>query len=95
MQKIPYKFSLKSWGLEMLVGYSVTFAVLYFIRAGSFPYFELILTIALTVAVQPWRFSNLLMLVGTFVVIGNHFLGLTAFTYPSIGIAYYSLLVFN
>lgn len=79
----------------MIVAYSVTFAVLYLIRAGEFPYFELILTLALTAAVDPWRSSNLLMLVGTCVVLGNHFLGLSVFTYPSIAIAYYSLLVFN
>lgn len=35
------------------------------------------------------------MLVATCVVIGNHFLGLSAFSYPSIAITYYSLLVFN
>lgn len=51
VQKIPYKFSLKSWGLEVVVGYAATFALLYFIRAGEFPYYEFLLTIALMAAV--------------------------------------------
>ena len=95
MKKIPYKFSFKSLLIELVVAYSVTFALLYFIRIAEFPYFELILIIAFTVAVQPWKSSNLLMLIAVGIVFGNHFLGLGVFTYPSIMICYYSVLVFN
>jgi len=77
------------------VAYSVTFALLYFIRLAEFPYFELILIIAFTAAIHPWRSSNLLVLVAIGIVFGNHFLGLGVLTYPSIIICYYSVMVFN
>jgi hypothetical protein len=35
------------------------------------------------------------MLIAVVIVFGNHFLGLGVFTYPSIVICYYSVLVFN
>lgn len=95
MKRIPYKFSYKSFAIELFIAYAVTFTILYFIRLANFPYFELILIIAFTVAIQPWRSSNLLMLIAIGIVIGNYFLNLSLFTYPSIIICYYSVMVFN
>lgn len=38
-RKVPYKFSFKSFVIELLVAYVVTFSILYFIRLANFPYF--------------------------------------------------------
>ena len=51
--------------------------------------------IAFTFAVHPWKSSNLLMLIAIGIVFGDHFLGLSVFTYPSIIVCYYSVLAFN
>ena len=95
VRRVPYKFSFKSLLLELFIAYIVTFCLLYFIRLAEFPYFELILIIAFTFAIEPWRSSNLLMLITVGIVFGNHFMGLGVFTYPSIAITYYSVLIFN
>ena len=39
VKKIPYKFSVKSFGMEVFVAYAVTFALLYLIKLGYFPYY--------------------------------------------------------
>jgi hypothetical protein len=95
MRKIPYKFSFKSFIIELIVAYSVTFAILYFYRLANFPYFEIILTIAFTASIDPWKSSNILLLIAIPIIIGNYFLNLGFFTYPSIVICYYAVLSFN
>lgn len=95
VRKVPYKFSFKSFVIELLVAYVVTFSILYFIRLANFPYFEIILTIAFTASIEPWKSSNLLLLIAVPIIFANYFLGLSFFTYPSIVICYYAVLSFN
>ena len=95
MKKIPFKFSYKSFGIELFMAYVVTFAILYFIRLGNFPYFQIILTIAFTASIEPWKSSNLLLLIAIPIIIGNFCLNLGFLTYPSIIICYYAVMAFN
>lgn len=95
VRKVPYKLSFKALAIELVVAYVATFAILYFIRLANFPYFEVILTIAFTASIEPWKSSNLLLLVALPVIFANYFLGLSFFTYPSIVICYYAVLSFN
>ena len=95
VRKVPYKFSFKAFLIELVVAYVVTFSILYFIRLANFPYFELILTIAFTASIAPWKSSNLLLLIAVPITFANYFLGLSFFTYPSIVICYYAVLSFN
>jgi hypothetical protein len=95
MKKIPFKFSFKSFAIELFIAYSVTFALLYFIKLANFPYFEIILTIAFTASIDPWKSSNILVLVAIPIIIGNYSMNLGFFTYPSIIICYYAVMVFN
>lgn len=55
----------------------------------------MLLIIALTLSIDPWQSSNVLMLMAIPIVIGNYFLGLGFFSYPSILICYYAVLAFN
>lgn len=95
MKKVPYKFSFKSLFIELLVAYSVTFVILYFIKLANFPYFEIILTIAFAASIDPWKSSNILVLLAIPILIGNYALNMGFFTYPSILICYYAVMSFN
>jgi len=64
------------------VGYGVFLGIMYLIKLGSFPYFEVLFIIALTLTIQPWKVSNLILpLTGIPITIINHYLGLSSFTY--------------
>jgi len=92
---VPYKFSFKSYLIELFVAYAVTFALLYFIKLANFPYYELLLVVAFTASVSPWVSSNTLVLLAIPMIFANYFLGLSYFTYPSIAICYFAVLSFN
>lgn len=94
-RKIPYKFSIRSFLIENLVAYALTISILYLLKLATFSYFELILVLALTVSVQPWRLSNLIMVCAIGITIGNVFLGASAFIYPGIFICYLAVTAFN
>jgi hypothetical protein len=95
VKKIPYKFSFKSYFIELFVAYSVTFSILYLIQLANFPYYEIILTIAFTISIDPWKSSNIILLLSIPIIIANFFLNLSFFTYPAIVICYYSVMSFN
>jgi len=79
-----------------MIGYGLFIAILYLIRAGSFPYFEVLLVIALTLTINPWKISNLLLpFTAIPITIANHYLGLSSLTYISILICYLGTMTFN
>jgi hypothetical protein len=77
------------------VAYSVTFSILYLIQLANFPYYEIILTIAFMMSIDPWRSSSAMLLLAIPITIANYFLNLSFFTYPAIVICYYSVMSFN
>jgi len=56
--------------------------ILYLIQVGSFPYFEILLILALTMTINPWKFSNLILpLTAIPISIVNNYIGLSTLTY--------------
>ena len=55
----------------------------------------MLLIVAFTASVSPWRASNLIMMLAIPMVIVNFVMRLGYFTYPSIAICYFSVLAFN
>ena len=95
VKRVPYKFSFKSYFIELFVAYSVTFSILYLIQLANFPYYEMILTIAFMMSIDPWKSSSIILLLAIPIIIANYLLNLSFFTYPAIVICYYSVMSFN
>lgn len=80
---------------ELVLGYGVTIGLMYLIKVSQFPYFYLLLMFGLMNSVSPWSPSNLIMLVGCGIIIGNFFLGVQVLTFPAILVCYFAVLIFN
>jgi hypothetical protein len=96
VKKIRFKFSFMSYFLEVLIGYGTFVGIMYLIKLGNFPYFELLFIMALTLSMHPWRISSLILpLSGIPIIIVNHYLGLSSLTYIEILICYVGVMAFN
>jgi hypothetical protein len=81
-KKIRFEFSFLLYLIEIVIGYGIFIGILYLIKLGSFPYFELLLILALTLTIHPWKVSTLLLPVSAIpITIVNNFLGLSSLTY--------------
>ena len=81
-KKVRFEFVFWKYLIEIVIGYGGFIGVLYLIKLGSFPYFELLLILALTLTINPWKISTLLLPLTTIpITLVNHYLGLSSLTY--------------
>lgn len=82
--------------IELLIGYGVFLGIIFLLRLGNFPYFEVLFIIALTLTIHPWKVSNLILpFTGIPMTIINHYLGLSSLSYLKILICYLGTMAFN
>lgn len=81
-KRVRFEFKLLSFVCEIVIAYGVFIGILYLIREGSFPYFEILLILAMTLTITPWKVSNILLpMTAIPITIANEYMGLSALTY--------------